>query len=485
MKHKIVEKKKFAPRHQPDLTYYEALYLAWKRGLVRYKLLPHQNGLYDIISKPKKRKTVVNCSRRFGKTTTLLIYALSFGIANPGSLIRFVSATQKTIRKNIFPIIRELLEDCPEEFKPVWDTQESCYKFKNGSEMHIYGTDMQNHDSLRGQRTDLAIVDEAAYCSDLKYTVDSILVPQTLTCDGHIIIASTPQKNVTQSGEEFKEYCQQAELSGAYHTKTIYENTSLSKKLIKEYMEEAGGEDSVTWQVEYMCKFMVDPEKRIIPEWSTDKMVYEVPEPEYYHLLHKYVGMDLGGKRDFTAILFGYYDFPKAKLVILDELVFKNKTTQEMASAMLEKEQTYFTNQNLYRRIADNNNPQLILDMASNHSIAVIQTSKDTLEAMINELRIFIAEGRLVVHPRCKYLISNMEHGVWANSAAGKAHKDFAKTEVHGHFDGLSALNYLVRNLDTSTNPIPSLYNLNPYNNSYDMYTNQTNNLSRMFKRIR
>ncbi len=36
--------------------------------------------------------------------------------------------------------------------------------------------------------------------------------------------------------------------------------------------------------------------------------------------------------------------------------------------------------------------------------------------------------------------------------------KELARSKVYGHFDALMALVYLVRNIDTQTNPIPKYY---------------------------
>lgn len=468
-----------------------AIRLAWTRGLLEYKLLGHQKSLYKIISnvhKKKNLKTLINCTRRFGKTTTLLIYALVFAIKNPGSLIRFITSSQKALRKIVFPILRDLLKDCPPDLKPKFNTMDGCYKFPNGTELHLHGTDAQQFDSMRGQRTDLAVIDEAAFCSDLKTVVQDIILPQFITCNGRAIISSTPEKNTTQSGEEFKEFCAEAELNGCYYKRIIYDNSSISKIIIDQWCKESGGKDSVTWLVEYMCEFLVDPEKRIVPEWATDDMVldYMVTETKdpHHQLYHRYVGIDLGVTRDFTVMLFGYYNFKLARLFIQDEVVTKNVTTDELADHIRNKESLYFTNPP-YRRVADNNNPQLVLDMASNHNLPIIPTNKDTLEAMVNEMRIFIGDGRLHVHPRCKFLISNLEHGVWATSVAGQAHKDFARTITHGHFDAIAALNYLIRNLDTTSNPIPSLYNVDPYNNSSYGYQPPSQGISAMFTRKR
>lgn len=450
---------------KPPLELRKALRLAWKRGLLTYKLYDFQYELYKIISEGKSLKTVINSSRRWGKTTVLLLYAIIFAITHPNAQIKIATTSQKALRKTIFPIMRMLMGDCPEDIKPKWIASDGCYRLSNGSEIHIHGTDNQRHDGLRGQRCDLGIVDEGAYCSDLAYIVQDILMPQTLTCNGRIIIASTPSKKVTQSSEEFKDFCLQAQQNGSYFTKTIYDNKSLTPETIELYKTESGGEGSITWQVEYLCKFMVDPEKRIVPEWNSAYVSYTAPD-NYRGYYHNYVCMDLGVKRDFTCMLFGYYNFSKSKLIITDEHLMKNMTSQELVNDMKTKEAANFGNLQIYRRIADSDNPLLLNDMCSLHKMAIIPTDKTTLETMVNEMRVFVGNGRLVVDPKCKYLIGCLEHGVWADSEAGRMRKNFGRTTAYGHFDGLAALVYFIRNLDTYTNPIPATLMFDS-NNSY------------------
>ena len=74
---------------------------------------------------------------------------------------------------------------------------------------------------------------------------------------------------------------------------------------------------------------------------------------------------------------------------------------------------------------------------------------------MVNEVRVWVNSGRVIIHPRCKFLIGNLEKGVWADNAMGGRRQDFGRTKTYGHFDGIAALMYLVRNIDTSSNPIP------------------------------
>ena len=74
---------------------------------------------------------------------------------------------------------------------------------------------------------------------------------------------------------------------------------------------------------------------------------------------------------------------------------------------------------------------------------------------MVNHTRLFVNGARVIVHPRCKHLIGCLQNGIWSENR-----RQFARSSVYGHFDGLAALIYLVRNVDVHTNPIPPMYKL-------------------------
>ncbi len=177
----------------------------------------------------------------------------------------------------------------------------------------------------------------------------------------------------------------------------------------------------------------------------------EVPQDTYYGFYHKYVGMDLGVK-DKTANIYGYYEFLKARLVIEHETEMSGAqmNTELLAGQIRAVETDLWGEKPPYRRISDNNNPLLLLDLTSIHGLSFISTGKDQLHAMINELRLFIQAGQLIIHPRCKMLIGCLKFGVW-----NLKRTEFARSSTYGHFDHLAALVYLVRNLLRNTNPIP------------------------------
>ena len=84
------------------------------------------------------------------------------------------------------------------------------------------------------------------------------------------------------------------------------------------------------------------------------------------------------------------------------------------------------------------------------HNLTFAPTGKDQLEAMVNEVRLLVKQGRLKVDPRCDQLIGCLKYAVWTDNR-----KQFDRSTAYGHYDALAALIYLVRNIDQFTNPVP------------------------------
>jgi hypothetical protein len=72
---------------------------------------------------------------------------------------------------------------------------------------------------------------------------------------------------------------------------------------------------------------------------------------------------------------------------------------------------------------------------------------------MINLVREWVKDGRIIIDKSCTELLGCLRNAIW-----DKNKKELSRSKVFGHFDALMALVYLVRNLDTTTNPIPKYF---------------------------
>lgn len=428
---------------------------AWHRGNLNWKLHKAQKVIDKTFKETVNQLFVGNCSRQFGKSFWAVCKAVEQALKKPKSQIRYGAAFQSDLVDFIIPAFDKVMEDCPNSIKGKYKSQGSCFVFPNGSKIKLVGLD-KNPNGLRGNTLDLIILDECGFVSNLDYIYKSVIIPATThRPNAKIVLISTPPSTPAHA---FLDYVQKAEIEGGYAMFTIYSNPMVDESTIQRLMKESGGENSTTWKREYLCQFVTDTDSAIIPEWD-DKFVQEVNKTEFYPYYHKYVGMDLGVK-DFTAVIFGYYDFKKATLFIEEELVLNGPTltTNKLKDAIKETEKSIWADQKPYRRISDNNNLMLIQDLSTLHDLSFAPTNKDTLEAMINEVRLMVQSGRIIINSKCRLTAGSLKYGVWDTKRTG-----FARSTTYGHFDCLAALIYLVRNLDTNSNPIPSTYNTNVF----------------------
>lgn len=442
------------------MTPREAREELWRRGSLDWKLRPHQKRISalidDTLAKPDGgRKVSVHVTRRGGKSFCLCLKATSICIRKPGAVVHYIAPTQRELRRFIHPIITTIHLDCPEDMKPKWKSLDGCYEYPNGSRLYVLGANQGHEDDARGSSSDFCFIDEAGFIDRLEYLVNSVMMPQLITTGGMLVLSSS---SPLTSDHEFVEFIKQAEQKGTYIRYTIHD-CQLEPDLIQEFCEEAGGENSTTWKREYLCELVTDEERQIIPEWKQEYK-QEFLLTDFHKFYHRYVSMDIGFK-DFTAILFAHYDFSRAVLYIEDEIVLAGKavTTVNIRDEIKKKEAELWTKIPVYKRIADNNNPIFLQDLASfsrfagEEGIGFVPTTKDNLEAMVNEVRNWTKQGRIIVNPKCKQLLGCLQYGIW-----DPQRKQFASSKVYGHYDALAALMYLVRNVSVHSNPVPAYY---------------------------
>ncbi len=182
----------------------------------------------------------------------------------------------------------------------------------------------------------------------------------------------------------------------------------------------------------------------------------------------KYFSVD-SGSVDKTVGLFGFYHFAEARLYIVDEIVRNSRTwtTDDLAQESKAKELEHWgKDHKVYLRVGDNDNQILISDLTRLHNFAIRPTSKDSLQAMVNQARMFVKADRVRVHPRAKLLIETLKSGIW-----NKSKDEFARTAALGHMDALAALIYLIRNIDQTHNPVPLTHGFDPASQYWDPAT--------------
>lgn len=443
----------------------------WHRGQLMWKMHKGQLVIEEAYRNVKAKLFVANCARRFGKTFWVVKEADKVARSKEKARVKIATAFLTDLEEFIYPSFEKFFEDCPEELKPIWNSSKKKYIYDNGSEIQLIGLDRKPNGG-RGNYCDLYVFDEAAFINNVSYIYSSVVVPMTMYREGaRIIMISTPPKS---PDHDFKDFIVKAQAENAYVELDIYKNPMVDQAMINEYRKECLTETD--WLREYMCQLVTDQSLAIVPEASKYEFKRAEKDENYQHY-HKYTAMDLG-VRDLNVTLHAYYDFMRAKLVVESESIMNgpDMTTPKLAAEVTKKEiELWGENPKVYKRVADNNNPLLLLDLGNIHGLFFHSTSKDELHAMVNEMRVWFASGRIEIDESCKYLIGSLQYGLW-----NEKRTEFARSKVLGHYDAVAALMYLIRNIDQVTNPVPKKYN-------FDDFTTETNNeydaLKRAFKK--
>lgn len=493
---------------KPQLTRQEIKNALWEKGLLKWKMeyaeyndkiVRHevQLEMYDIYQKAEPNSTIVMLlSRQTGKSFWLATVGAEQAISKPNSIVKLLTDTKVHVESIFLPIFNEIFNDCPEHLKPNYDKQKYVFTFPNGSQIQLAGSDNGHYERLRGQKTDLVLVDEAGFCDKLNYIVKSVLIPTTTHTGGKVILASTPPED---PNHEFVGFIEEAEMYNMLIRKTIFDNPLLSKEQIANIMHKMGGINSVQFRREYMCEIIRSEENVVFPEFDNElksRIVTDWERPVFYDA---YVGMDVGGK-DLTAVLFLYYDFRNDRVVVEDEIVVKGNELKlpELANNIRKVEEELWTNKltnekiKPYKRVSDIDYI-VINEIAreTDYEIYFHITKKDNKMAAVNQLRVLIANEKIIIHPRCVNLIRHLDNCKWKKSSTVLT---FERSPDDGHYDCVDALIYAVRAIQFNRNPYPAGYDLNLRkrdshiqnpNDFYDKYggTSTANVLKKIFNK--
>lgn len=442
----------------PQISPEEARSQLWHMGYLSWKLDSTQEQIYNFIQGNTEKINVLSCSRRLGKSYLMLIIAFEQCLKFPGSIVKIVEPEIKMIKRDVRQLVRQITKDCPRDIMPEFRVHDNIYTFPNGSEIQLAGSDNGNGESLRGGSAHLCIVDEAGFCDDLEYLLQSVLIPTTLTTKGRILLASTPPRS---PDHEFIKFVKQAESKGTIIKRTIYDNPRITPDDIEEILKPyPDGVNDIQFRREYLAEFLVSQDDAVIPEFTQqlqDDIIKEWPRPPFFDA---YTAADIGF-RDLTVVLFAYYDYRKAVVVIEDEVVMNGRkmTTEALALAIKEKENKLWVDPMTFEtrapllRVSDND-LRLINDLNILHGITFLPTAKDNAEAALNNMKIYLSQGRIIINPRCKTLIFHLRNATW-----NKQRSSYDRSPDAGHYDAIDALKYLIRNINFQRNPYPSDYN--------------------------
>lgn len=444
----------------------KAIEKLWEMGVLDWKLSSPQKIVKQGIIDDATKISVVMCARRLGKTYLMLTLAIEKCLTTPNAIVKYVFPIQRSAKKNIVPELNKILEDCPKHLKGEFKVADLEWVFPNGSKIQLSGCDSGNIENIRGGNSHLNVVDEAGFCDDLKYAVRSVLAPTTKLTGGRTILVSTPSRS--ENHEFIQHFVLPYMAENRIKVFSIYDNPQFTDAIIKDALDDyPDGEKDPEFRREYMCEIIRDMDKSILPSF-TDAAYKEIVRDDYEMPVycHRYVALDPGGT-DLTAVIFGYYDYEKATLVIQREIVVDGMTNSDILARMIrDMEKDLWKNPidnspiEPYLRVADNSNLILLSDLQKLHGLTFSKTKKDNKRAAINALDVDIHRRAIIIDPKCVHVLYHSRFAEWNSSESDfKRLKDSTTGKIKGgHCDALAALMYLHRSVQKKVNPFPKGY---------------------------
>lgn len=411
-------------------------------------LYDFQQDVYEFIR--DTRNPFFEATRRFGKTTTVLVKEFEDCLLTKGNRVLWLEPYKDQARKIVIPEVEKICQTAPSIMRPKFYRTDSFYEFPTtGSRIYLGGVNDDRAESVRGVTANEIVADELGSWIDVDYVMNEVLRPTLLTTNGELIEMGTPPRDL---GHVWYDRKQDAIRDKRFIARDFDVPDHITQAQKDLFIEEMGGRQSTAVRRELYLEPVADEEALVIPEFKVDKHVSsEIKVPEFYDA---YVGADFGFN-DNTAFLFGYYDFLKACLVIQGEVFVRAKNTKEIVQMAKDVEKSLWGDHKPYMRVGDNELQQLH-DMQTEHDYYVAPTRKDDKLSAINELRLRFTNDRIKISSKCTNLIYQLKVGMW-----DERRKSFVRGEKTGHLDLIDALIYLNRNIAETRNPYPPTLGLN------------------------
>jgi len=471
-----------ATRASPKL-----LRLAWQTRKLWWKLDGNQWRLYAQMKGQRRKRKVLNCSRRIGKTRMLVLDADEFAWNTPKARVIFAAPTLKDLEDVVLDAFEEHFSDCPPDLQPKWNVSKSRFEYPNGARIRLVGCDdRRKANRARGRATHRAYIEEAGSNPVLRYLLHSVLAQALLSTGGEMWVASSPPDS---EGHEFAEMVRAAEANGTLAHCDIWACPRYTRAEVESFIQEEADALGMTlaeymetaeYKREFLGQLITDPRLAVLPECTPERMdgsdgkgpavVREMPDVPMFR--DRYEAMDLGFHPHKVGLLFGYWDFERQVLVIEDELLegrLNDTRLAHLLGGQKDKDGTLvpldppdhrvgefgmeaklWGTHKPYIRCADNTYPMTLAELSVHHGLDFYPWPKDEREAAIVNVRRWMRQGKVAIHPRCKGLISQCKAGVW-----NRHRTDFAEQPGGGHYDLLAALVGLVRNVIPNQNREP------------------------------
>lgn len=352
-------------------------------------MILHQNQ--KLVANDTHRFRVVNCGRRFGKTSLAAIEMIGYAIAYDNARVPYYAPTRDDARDIMWLML------CDEAQDIIIDKNESRLEltvrnqYGGTSLMALYGWEaVQDRKKGVGVKNNFIVLDEVAKYRNFREGWEEVLRPTLTDLRGHALFTSTPN-----GFNHFYDLYRQEDKDSDYKSFhfTSYDNPYMPTDEIDKAKLELT-EDR--FAQEYLADFR-----------KTEGLVYK----EFTRDLHLYDTLDANIKEVIAGADFGFTN-PTAVIEIkvdndnnywVDDEFYKTGQTDIQIAEYIAAKQ--------YNKVyPDPESPSAIKELTNNKvNVREVLKNKDSIKNGITKIRELFKQNRLKINRRCTNLIYELE----------------------------------------------------------------------------
>ena len=376
------------------------------------------------VARDTHRFRVVNCGRRWGKTTLAVEEIKGFAIYN-NARICYIAPTFQQARDIAWQLLVKELEPA---IKKINESRLELTIHSKKVESIIQLRSWDSIETLRGQQFDFMVIDEIASMRNFWLNWQEVVRPTLTDTRGHALFISTPKGfnhfyDLFNKEREDKDY-------KSFNFDT-YSNPHIKNEEVDKAKEELT-EDR--FAQEYLADFR-KTEGLVYKEFDRERDLIDdlTPLPEFVKTV---CGIDWGYTNPATVLQIKIDK--DANFWILDEWYKTKQTTEQIIQrAKLDKPQEVYP---------DPAEPDR-LEEARKAGLNVREVSKDIV-AGINRVRELFKQGRIKINEKCVNLIHELETYRYPNK---KPDKNEEEKPIKENDHALDALRYVLYSINPST----------------------------------
>jgi len=383
----------------------------------------------ELVAKSKARFRVVNCGRRWGKTTLAILEMVAKAVFKDEARVVYIAPTYQQARDIAW---NELKKICVPVIISVNEARlEITIKTKSGGSSIIWLRGWESVETLRGQAFDFIVIDEIAMMRNFWLNWEEVLRPTLTDKRGEVLFVSTPKgfnhfydlSNLELTDKDFK----------TFHF-TSYDNPHLP---VDELDKAKATLPPDRFAQEYEASFQ-KTQGLVYKEFDRGKHLYEeLPKREYpYQPINwgKLGAVDFG-YRNPAAVITAMWN--GEALFIEDEWYKKERTDIQIAE--------YVAIQKFKEVYPDPENQGAIEELRrARVNVKEVVKGAGSVKAGIQQVREMLIRGDLMINKRCVNLISEFEMYSYDDD---KGERNEQENPVKAHDHALDALRYLISSL--------------------------------------